>query len=329
MDVLILRALDGIATGAELEQLRRWRAEAPENERHYEEVSQLWSAIPGRAITTRPSVPPDPKMLMQRAATRPARVPPTADERRRAGRPWIAVAAAALIAIGVAGALRWSRWRGRTLPAPKVTEFVTGSVEMSTVQLPDGSVVRLAPKTRLRLSGAGDEREVSLEGRAYFAIAKMERRPFRIRTAAGDITVLGTRFDLQAEHRDLRLIVIDGQVALSTSNTETAVGRGEMTRVLDGTPMPVVKLADVGPLVSWIGNFLAFRSTPLREVAVEIGARFGIRVVLADSALRDRTVTAWFTDQSLDDVLRVVCAASLAVCTTRGGTVTMRADALK
>ena len=53
------------------------------------------------------------------------------------------------------------------------TEVVTGATELATVQLGEGSVVRLAPSSRLRVL-AGRERAVSLEGRA-FASAGLSR----------------------------------------------------------------------------------------------------------------------------------------------------------
>src|SRR5207249_3180081 len=151
--------------------------------------------------------------------------------------------------------------RRHTPPAPVgtsefgVDQFVTGTNEMSTVHLRDGSVVRLAPRTRLTVTGREGQRQVTLDGRAYFAVAKDSSSPFRIRTSAGDVTVLGTRFDLEVERDDLRLLVIEGRVALSTPAGERVMTRGEMTRVAGGNALPVTKVPDVNRLVDWVGNF--------------------------------------------------------------------------
>jgi ferric-dicitrate binding protein FerR (iron transport regulator) len=76
-----------------------------------------------------------------------------------------------------------------------------------------------------------------------------------------------------------------------------------------------VRAPDDAAAPPWVGNFLVFQDTPLREVAKEVERRFGVPVVIRDSALAERTVTAWFADRTLEEVLRVVCAASLTRCT--------------
>jgi transmembrane sensor len=203
-----------------------------------------------------------------------------------------------------------------------VDQFVTGTSEMSTVHLRDGSVVRLAPRTRLTVTGPANQREVALDGRAYFAVAKDKGgRPFRIHTSAAEVNVLGTRFDLKAEGDDLQLVVIEGRVALFTPGSDRVVAGGEMTRVAGGNALPVTKVPDAARLVNWVGNFLAFQDTPLREVAAEIERRFGTRIRIPDPALGDRTITAWFADRTVAEVLRIVCAAALAECVTDGDTV--------
>src|SRR5438105_3880342 len=87
-------------------------------------------------------------------------------------------------------------------------------------------------------------REVALEGRGFFAIAH-DGTPFVIRTDAGNVTVLGTRLDLEARGRGLRVVVVEGRVALSTPRARTQLSAGEMARVLNGEPTPVVKVPDV------------------------------------------------------------------------------------
>ncbi len=121
-------------------------------------------------------------------------------------------------------------------------------------------------------------------------------------------------------------MVVEGLVALNApgyAGAPTPVTTGEMTRVIDGTTLPVTKLPDVLPNVEWVGNFLAFTETPLREAAADIARRYDVRITIADGGLGSRTVTAWFADRRLDEVLRVVCAATLAMCTSQDGVVTM------
>jgi transmembrane sensor len=195
---------------------------------------------------------------------------------------------------------------------------------VSTVTLRDGSVVRLGPRTRLTVTGRASEREVRLDGRAFFAIAHRPEHPFRIITAAGTVTALGTRFDLQAQGENLNVALLEGHVLLSTPGQEVSLRPGQATRVVEGIPMPITRIPDADRLLNWAGNFLAFQQTPLSEVAIELERHFDVRIAITDSALANRTVTAWFADRTLDEVLRIVCAATLAQCSAEAGGVIMR-----
>ena len=82
-------------------------------------------------------------------------------------------------------------------------------------------------------------------------------------------------------------------------------------------------LTDAQPLLHWLGDFLVFQSTPMREVARELERRFDVTVRVADGAVAERTVTAWFSDESLEDILLIVCRAADATCGVRDTTVTI------
>ena len=167
---------------------------------------------------------------------------------------------------------------------------------------------------------------MALEGRAFFAVAH-DGTPFVIRTAAGEVAVLGTRLDLEARGRDLRVVVVEGHVALSTARQRTQLRAGEMGRVLNGAAVPVVKVPDVDSFVEWTGNFLAFQSTPLHDAAREIERVYGARVDIQDDDLAHRVITAWFRDKSLAEVVDVVCLAVAARCSIESGVVRILPEA--
>lgn len=313
MDDLIDRASRGEATETELAELAAWRRASGENERQYRTTMRLLEA--GRALQH-----VDVGLARPTAAEIIAR---TTSRRRFAGTaaaarwaPWLIAAAAVLVA-AVSLRTRFAS-TGPAIPGWGATEVVTGATELATVQLGEGSVVRLAPSSRLRVL-PGRERTVHLEGRAFFAVERMPRYPLRVRTTAGDARVLGTRFELATNENRLELRVVDGKVALSSGRERIEVAAGQESAVRNGTlvrPKPVA-----APAGTWVGNFLAFQATPLGEAAREIERVYGASVTIADSTLARETITATFTDRPLEDVVTVVCSVLSARCETRGGRV--------
>jgi transmembrane sensor len=311
---ILFRSLTGRATAAEESAVRAWREAARDNERQYRELGRLLQ-VSARAdsLTRGRTKAPDSAVLI--AASEPALGDPVGRQARPiAGRswiPWVAGAAAAVLAAAVA----WNLRGAAPLPVGfRVSEFLTGHGETATISLTDGTVVRLAERSKLKLRGDGGGREVALQGRAYFAVAKDRQRPFQIQTSAGEVAVVGTRFDLQAENEDLRLLVVEGQVRLSAGGGKAEVRAGEMGRLIKGTPVPVVRVPDVAGMVDWKGNFLAFQDTPLEEVAREIERQFGIGIEIRDARLAKRTLTGWFADWSREEVMEAVCGVANARC---------------
>jgi transmembrane sensor len=307
MDELIDRARRGEATPSELDELTAWRHASDENERHYRQTIHLLET--GRALgAVRTDLArPAARSIVARA------------QRNRSSAiarwsPWAVAAAATIVA---AIALRPRTTETASVPGWGATDVVTGAAELATVQLGDGSVVRLAPSSRLRVL-PGRERAVRLEGRAFFAVQRMPTHPLLIHTAAGDARVLGTRFELAADTGQLHVRVVEGKVALTTSRGSVEVGAGQEAAVQNGAaarPTPVVA-PNVAP---WMGTFLAFQATPLGEAAREIERVYHTPVTIVDTLLARETITASFTDRPVLEVVNVVCSVLDAHCEIKDG----------
>src|SRR5437016_9786969 len=157
-DATIIRSLKRETTAEEDRQLVEWRAAAPEHEAQYQTAAKLWSLTVGalkREVNA--SAAPSGAQLLRRAP--PAPLLAMRPGRRIPGLWWAAgLAALLLLAIGAAQWIRLSDRRSSFGPS----EFVTGRSETSTVRLADGSVVRLAPESRLRIDSKEKDRDVWL-----------------------------------------------------------------------------------------------------------------------------------------------------------------------
>ena len=241
--------------------------------------------------------------------------------------PWaIAAAAPVLLAVQLTRGVTEKPPTSRSVDVAGIapTEIVTGSDELATVRMADGTVARLAPRTRLRLVSTGaHERVVSVQGHAFFAVARDPQRPFRVRTSAGELVALGTRFDVRSDNHELRLAVLEGRVALIAGQSQTEVGTGEAAGVRDGVPIPIVKLQSAEEVTRWMRRFLAFQNTPLFTVAAEMSRVYGRRITITDPAIGAETVTGTFTDESLEQVVHVVCTVVGVNCVVTDSQITI------
>src|SRR5690606_30497371 len=94
--------------------------------------------------------------------------------------------------------------------------------------LPDGSTVLLNSSSSLKFpeSFSDDKRVVELEGEGYFNVVKDTSRPFIVKTAVRDITVLGTQFDVSTYIEDsfFTTTLVEGSVKLDDPKDEVDSG---------------------------------------------------------------------------------------------------------
>jgi ferric-dicitrate binding protein FerR (iron transport regulator) len=324
MDHLMFRSLKRQTTPSEEEALLEWRRSAPENEAAYRELAQLLSAVTQGAEAGRPDAGPAPRAADLLAAARggDATLRP-AGTRAARNRPW-SRSLTAWLPGGIAAAVVLALVVLRPAPEPEPSlafgadEFQTGTNDVATISLRDGTVIRLAPQSRLRVTGSLGAREVTLDGRAFFAVPRIDGDPFTVRSQAGDVVVLGTRFDAEARGDEIKLLVVEGLVALSAAQERIEVGAGEMGRAVHGAMSLPVRVEDPYGELAWMGDFLVFQRTPIERVAVEIERHFGMRVEVLGNDLDRLTVTASFTDADADDVLGIVCRVLTAECSIAG-----------
>ena len=315
MDEIIDREQRGEASPAELEQLTEWRRASIANEHEYRRLVRMLGVMRTLVSSLRAAPPSAAAVLGRRRDDAPS--PPAS---RARWIPWLIAVGAA--AAGVVAGFVLPR---ANAPAPSwgVADVATGAAEMTTVQLGDGSVVRLAPSSRLRVTASDSAREVTLDGRAFFVVAKMPTRPFVVHTTAGNARVLGTRFELATQEHDLKLVVVEGRVALTTIAGKVEVGAGEQSGVRDRQTLAPTPVVNADRMEQWVGKFLVFQSTPVRDAAREVERMYGVRVVVADSVISKRTVTATFTDQTATQVLDVICSVVNAQCESKPGETVM------
>ena len=213
--------------------------------------------------------------------------------------------------------------------------YQTRRGQTATVQLSDGSKVRLAPESRLVVAAGFDDgaRDLTLEGEAEFDVHHDASRPFRVRTATTVTEDIGTRFGLRAygNEANVTVAVAEGAVALGRRTTAPRGGpQGVLLRagelgVLDPTgAVATSRGAAVTRALAWTRNELVFDKQPMTSVLATISRWYDLDVHVADPSVAATLVSAEFSTQSADEMLQALAIAVDAVVERNGRRVTLR-----
>lgn len=223
--------------------------------------------------------------------------------------PWAMAASIAFVALGAAFIVsdgRWTSWPSAT--------YQTAVGEQRSITLEDGSIVELNSRSQLHTRLTRNLRAVELvEGEAIFRVAKDADRPFRVRTGATDIVVVGTAFNVNADRSRTIVTVLEGRVRVdrrapadetpahdSTNAAPIELAVGEQLIVARAQPVVRVSLPDTERVTSWTQRRLIFEETSIAEAAAEFARYSARRIRVDDAAIAARTITGVFdaTDPS-------------------------------
>lgn len=204
---------------------------------------------------------------------------------------------------------------------PEQTEFLSENV-MNTLYTPagqraqlvlqDGTEVWLNAKSKLIYPArfTGDIRKVSIEGEAFFKVAKDPAHPFIVSTHDVDMRVLGTQFNVCSYPATgyVQTSLLEGSVRVFFRDKENegivllpdqqvTVSNGEMK-------VEPIRLKDH---FLWRDGIYAFENEPLVDILKKLELYYDVKIVVEDTSLFKGTYTGKFRQRdSLDDIFRIL-----------------------
>lgn len=247
----------------------------------------------------------------------------------------IAASLTAIILVGLVWHLTGSGYFSRggeeeieRLADHEYIETVNTTGEVITVNLSDGSVVRLENNSRLRyFKDCKNEpfRKVYLTGEAFFDIAKNPQQPFFVYANEVVTRVLGTSFRVRAFQNDQKIVVSvqEGKVSVYSAkrtrkegdaieeevngvvlvpNQKVHYQRGEDTFNKTLVDTPQIIREDV------LKRDFEFRSTPVEEVFEVLAEAYGVEIIFDKQVLENCYLTVPLGDEPLFEKLKIVCS---------------------
>jgi transmembrane sensor len=171
-------------------------------------------------------------------------------------------------------------------------DFSTGTGEIRTISLPDGSTAELSAGSAISVDFSSAARRIVLiAGEAYFTVHPDAGRPFVVNAGPLTATALGTAYSVAITPEKLSVTVAEHDVRVEAAGQSMDLTEGDTVDYENGTLGGILKEETEGRL-GWRNRQLVFLSRPLGEVIAELNRWRSGRLVLADSALASRRVTA-------------------------------------
>ena len=229
---------------------------------------------------------------------------------------YLQMAAGYAAAVLVGAALVFVFTHTRTLPEQvQGGSFIvqTDNSDRSFTQLPDGSRIWLNKGTKIEYNqqfGIGN-RNVLLNGEAYFEVAKNKKLAFIVKTKSIDVTALGTSFNVNAydDGNEVTTTLYTGKVNVQSTLTgyKTILNPFEVavfsktkdkitTYVFTGSDKPV-----------WMEPEFRFDMLPLIDISKQLERNYNVVFVYRNQKIKHLKFSGTFDrDEKLDEILRVI-----------------------
>lgn len=226
--------------------------------------------------------------------------------------------ASILLVLGVAGTVYFALQDKANVPMYVVS---SGIQNMESISLPDGTKVQMGPGSRLTYPArfSGKTREITLDGQAFFDVAKNREKPFIVHTEDMSVEALGTAFELFSYEMENKMeaILLNGKIKVGIVDKKTKkvkeylVSPDEKIQLDKQTGGISKQVVDADKYTAWRKQkMLSFENEKLSMIIPRLEQWYG-RKIMCQKNLSDKyRFTFKVRDESLDRILFMIKASS-------------------
>lgn len=226
--------------------------------------------------------------------------------------------ASVLLLLGVAGTAYFALQDREEVPMYVVS---SGIRSMESVSLPDGTKVQMGPGSRLTYPArfSGKTREITLDGQAFFDVAKNREKPFIVHTEDVSVEALGTAFELFSYDMENKMeaILLNGKIKVSVAEKATnkmkeyLVSPDEKIQMDRLTGKITKQVVDADKYTAWRKQkMLSFENEKLSMIIPRLEQWYGRKVICQKDLADKYRFTFKVRDESLERILFMIKASS-------------------
>ncbi|WP_299260100.1 FecR family protein [uncultured Aquimarina sp.] len=182
------------------------------------------------------------------------------------------------------------------------TEVSTEMAETKTWTLPENSIVTLNADSSIEYDkkSFAENRIIYLKGEAFFDVEKGSS--FTVKTKNGDITVLGTEFNVYARNENIEVHCFEGKVQVTNTKETVILTPGKAIKSnAEGTLDPK-EIKESKP--SWMQGKSTFNQVTLKHLIGELERQYDIKITTNPNVDLNRLFSGFFVHNDLDKALQ-------------------------
>jgi ferric-dicitrate binding protein FerR (iron transport regulator) len=228
----------------------------------------------------------------------------------------------------------------------------------SEVTLPDGSLVWLNAGSKIKYNAGFNitNRNLQLDGEAYFTVAKNKEIPFIVKTSDIDIKAVGTSFNVKAysDEGTIETTLVEGKIAIIRNGiTKKSTGEfylepnqkatfvkekttfevTDVRKFIEELP-PQIKVetgkvyiipkVDPDPNIAWKDNRLIFRGEEMESLVVKLERKYNVKINITCDYVKKFRFSGTLDDETLQQVLDVIKLSAPIDYSVEGKSVTIK-----
>lgn len=235
---------------------------------------------------------------------------PATKRRNRNFPAWGKAAAAAALLVTISLSAWFFTGKGAGDDEIAYLELTVPYGEKKEITLTDGSKVTLNAGSKFRYPGqfADGERDVYLDGEAFFSVAPDKKKPFKVISGNMAIKVLGTEFNVRTYGEDelASVSVRTGKVQVETGEMMSRLIAGDHITLNNRTKDFRKNTVEIKSITYWIHGGLAFHETPINDVAKELTRIYNHKIRFEKGQTFNNLIIGEHDNKSLESVLKSI-----------------------
>ncbi|HBL74816.1 MAG: hypothetical protein A2W90_07955 [Bacteroidetes bacterium GWF2_42_66] len=181
--------------------------------------------------------------------------------------------------------------------------------------LPDGSKVWLNAGSKLKYPNDFNRsnRDISLEGEAFFKVEKNEKLPFVVNALGVDVNVTGTSFNVKAYESEntITTTLVEGKVLLKSkkyhfANEVALLPSQKAIFTKNDKQLLINDIDDIYSEIAWKDNQLIIKGERLSDIAVKLERKYDVKIRFDSEAIKAYKFSGTLKDETIQQVMDVV-----------------------